>query len=351
MTLPFGLPCDGTSNHNPQDEHPLSRPVRHNLSSIMDQPKKCVKTRILVVSDTHGQAFNPPLNPDHIDVVVHCGDFTQHSKLSEMKMALQLLDNIDSTLKLIIPGNHDFSLDPPIFKEKIDEARRLTDDLDDGLVQAAYGKCGDAKDLFQSARERGIYLLTEGTYHFALKNGASLKVYASPYTPCPSGEQPTWGFQYSDGHEFDIEQGTELVLTHGPPRGIFDMSPEKRRLGCSDLFSAVARARPKVHCFGHVHNGWGAKVARWREIMSEHPSHFTDIDHGKSNTIQTLATLRSQERQRDVNFFCHATYSRSELGQRTGMETLFINAAVQGEHGLDRPPWIVEVDLQCVSQN
>lgn len=308
-----------------------------------------VKTRLLVVSDTHGQQFNPPLNTTDIDVVVHCGDLTQHSKLMEMKMALKLLDDIDCSLKLIIPGNHDFCLDPPVFKEKIDEARRITDDLDDDLVRDEYGECGDAAKLFERARDRGIYLLTEGTHHFTLNNGANLKVYASPYTPCPMGEQPTWAFQYSGSHKFDIEEGTDLVVTHGPPRGIFDLSPEKRRLGCPELFSAVARAKPKVHCFGHVHNSWGAKMAAWREHISEHPSHFSDIDHGKSCTLQTLATVQNPENKRDASLVCYATYSSPEAVQREGMETLFINAAVQGDHGLDQLPWVVDIDLQRVS--
>lgn len=313
----------------------------------MESPRATkVNTRLLVLSDTHGQLFDPPLEITGVDLVVHCGDLTQHSKMSEMKTTLQLLDVIDAPLKLVIPGNHDFSFDTPVFKEKIAEAKRLGEGVNDGLVEAEYGKCGQAKELFDQARESGIYLLDEGTHHFTLENGAGLKVYASPYTPCPPGEEPTWGFQYRDGHGFAIEEGTDVVITHGPPHGIFDMSAQKTRLGCSDLFASVARAKPKLHCFGHVHNGWGAKMAAWREKMSETPSHFSDIDHGKSITIQTLAALKGGESNEETVRLCTARYRESGMGQKEGPKTLFVNAAAQGGGGLDQPPWIVDVDLQ-----
>lgn len=274
-------------------------------------------------------------------MVIHCGDFTQHSKLSEIITALELLDGIDAGLKLIIPGNHDFSFDTPIFREKIKEAQRLGN-IEDDLVQAEYGGRNDATELFRQAKQRGIHLLEEGTHHFKLENGAGLKVYASPYTPCPPGEEPTWGFQYHNNHTFDIEEGTDVAITHGPPHGIFDMS-NQIRIGCPDLFGAVAKAKPKVHCFGHVHGGWGAKAAMWRERISQRPSHFSDIDHGKSSTIRTLTSLKRESRKK-TDQFCLTQYSQTDLGKKT----LFINAAVQGEHGgeLDQLPWVVDVDLQ-----
>ncbi|MBE3042375.1 hypothetical protein IMZ48_07295, partial [Candidatus Bathyarchaeota archaeon] len=183
-----------------------------------------------------------------------------------------------------------------------------------------------------------------GTHHFTLDNGARLKVYASPYTPCPPREEPTWDFQYRDGHDFAIEEGTDVVITHGPPRGIFDMSPQKARLGCPDLFASVARVKPKVHCFGHVHDGWGAKMAAWREKTSEKPTHFSDIDHEKSTTIHTLETLKRGEGNQETSRYCTARHCEDP---KEGAKTLFVNAAAQGENGLDKMPWVLDVDLLC----
>jgi Icc-related predicted phosphoesterase len=53
------------------------------------------------------------------------------------------------------------------------------------------------------------------------------------------------------------------------------MTADKQRAGCGDLFAAVARARPRVHCFGHFHEGWGAKKVAWRGAeASEKPESF-----------------------------------------------------------------------------
>lgn len=121
------------------------------------------------------------------------------------------------------------------------------------------------------------------------------------------------------------------------------MDAEKIRQGCPALFAAVARARPKVHCFGHIHNGWGAKTVAWRETVSENPSHFSDIDHERSAPIHSLATLRKRQQDGEREKICQASYENSGSEKRT----LFVNAAAQGKEGLDQPPWIVDIDLQA----
>lgn len=60
----------------------------------------------------------------------------------------------------------------------------------------------------------------------------------------------------------------------------------------SNLFGAIARARPRLHCFGHIHDGWGAKMVTWRERLTEKPSHFTDIDNDRSTTIEKLSGIK-----------------------------------------------------------
>ncbi|POR38481.1 Uncharacterized protein TPAR_01335 [Tolypocladium paradoxum] len=257
------------------------------------QPPGLIKTRFLILSDTHGQQFDPPNYS--VDVVSHCGDLTEHSKIDEYLTTIRLLGEIDAPLKLVIPGNHDFTLDPPIFKQKLQEAERVAGEpLNTDLVKQEFGDYGESRALFalQYARERGVTLLDEGTHTFSLANGAKLKIYASPFTPS-NHDSSDWAFQYRDSHNFEIEAGTDIAITHGPPRGIMDVTREKKRIGCPNLFAAIARAQPRVHCFGHVHDGWGAKVVAWRPQISEHPSHFNDIDNGKSVVIESLAKLNS----------------------------------------------------------
>ena len=316
-----------------------------------------VRTRFYILSDTHGIEFEKEERYSrHADVAIHCGDLTEESELEEYRATLRLLMEIDAPLKLVIAGNHDFTLDEPVFKEKVAQARPP---LDAHLVRKVYGEYGEAKQLLEDARSAGIIFLDEGTHRFTLENGAILNVYASPYTPSLGD----WGFQYhpSRGHEFDVLNGVDLVMTHGPPKGIMDYTESKQRAGCPDLFEAIARARPRMHCFGHIHEGWGARLVTWRKRLTEKPSHLTDIDNEKSTTIEKLSgfthskfdtTESCEEKSRNERHHrqqgCYATThcTGDAIPLEHGAQTLFINAAVQGTE--EKPlqlPWLVDLEL------
>jgi hypothetical protein len=58
-----------------------------------------------------------------------------------------------------------------------------------------------------------------------------------------------------------IPQGTDVLITHGPPQGVFDGGT-----GCKHLMDAVQDIKPSIHCFGHFHN-CGGKSAENRQYM------------------------------------------------------------------------------------
>ncbi|KAK1625120.1 Metallo-dependent phosphatase-like protein [Colletotrichum phormii] len=301
------------------------------------------QTRFLIISDTHGHIFPPetmPLIP--VDVLIHCGDLTHHSKMDEYRQTLIMLKAFKAPLTLVIAGNHDFFLDTVAFKAKIEEANRI------------YAPAPPR------GRSKGILLLDEGTHELTLVNGARLKVYAGPYTPSSSSSE-RWGFSYneSEGHVFDIKTDTDIVITHGPPRGIMDMSADQKRIGCSDLFVAIAKSQPRLHCFGHVHGGWGAKNVAWRPQISDKPSHFGDIDHGKSEVVDNLATLGGTQFESEEDKItregkleryrwqrcCSAGYLRADMSSSEPKSTMFVNAALEANGELQRFPWIIDIDL------
>ncbi|TKA62835.1 hypothetical protein B0A55_09160 [Friedmanniomyces simplex] len=311
--------------------------------------QKDIATRFLVLSDTHGRTMQLPT--DAVDVAIHCGDLTEDSKLDEFKASLDLLRRINAPLKLVIAGNHDFTLDLPVFKKKLAE---IPPPVDDAVVKREYGDFGEARDLLEQATDAGIVLLDEGTHSFGLANGAKLTVYASPYTP----SQSDWGFSYDpqqEEHDWSIDTAVDVVITHGPPHGVLDYTHARKRAGSPSLFAAVARARPRMHCFGHIHEGWGAKQVTWRESTSEMPSHFTDIDNDASALIESLSTIQPKRcdsvedvagkdaklRQLEQQHYCAASPSLQH-----GHGTLFVNAAMKGddEHS-QQLPWIVNVPL------
>ncbi|KAH7157948.1 Metallo-dependent phosphatase-like protein [Dactylonectria estremocensis] len=327
----------------------MSRPTTQELSRI--------KTRLLILSDTHGLGFPEDMQSrPSADVAIHCGDLTEHSKLDGFQETFKMMRDIDAPLKLVIAGNHDFSLDIPVFKQKITEAEFISRESLTENVQKEFGKYGAAGKILHQVKDDGIIFLGEGSHTFQLQNGSTLKVYASPYTPSAGGE---WGFQYRDGHNFDIEKGTDIVITHGPPHGIMDMS-NKKRIGCPDLFAAVAKAQPKVHCFGHVHSGWGAKLATWRPHISDKPSHFSDIDNGKSKVLESVASLQGSSfesaedkkaRQQKLQRYqsqgsCNTSHCRDDEDPIQPGQTLFVNAAIKSDDGLSQLPWLVDIDLE-----
>lgn len=294
-----------------------------------------------------------------VDVAIHCGDLTQHSKLNEFRSAVHLVEKINAPIKIVIAGNHDFSLDTPVFKQKISEANRLASEpLDNDLVKREFGNYGAAREILLQPRDKDIVFLDEGSHQFYLQNGALLNIYASPYTPSTISASE-WGFQYSGVHDFNISSGIDIVVTHGPPHGIMDISTEKKRIGCPQLFAAVAKAQPRIHCFGHAHDGWGAKLVTWRSQISDTPSHFTDIDNDKSYVIKNVLSLKeskfeskeeSKAREEKVSAHrlrghCEAGHSGDNMAYLGNGQTLFVNAAVKGHNSLDQLPWVVDIEL------
>jgi len=51
-----------------------------------------------------------------------------------------------------------------------------------------------------------------------------------------------------------IPTDTDILITHCPPNGIFDMEHDGTHTGCSDLLDEIQkRIKPKYHIFGHNH--------------------------------------------------------------------------------------------------
>ncbi|KAJ9149594.1 Metallo-dependent phosphatase [Coniochaeta hoffmannii] len=313
-----------------------------------------IKTRFYVVSDTHGKDLITPTFP--VDVAIHCGDLTDESKIDEFRLSVDMLKSINAPLKLVIAGNHDFTLDTPLYQKKAAQAISASS-IEPELIKKEYGDFGEARQLFSESDN--ILFLDEGVHHCPLQNGANLTVYASPYTPSLGDG----GFQFNreDGHKYAINNNVDVVITHGPPRGVLDLARYKRG-GCEYLFAAVARARSRLHCFGHIHEGWGAKLVAWRGgEATEFPSHFTDIDNGSSTLVESLATLHpgrldtgwtAGDKKREFERLVRQGYTGTshcaddQAPLISGRHTLFVNAAVESlENDGIQLPWIVVIDL------
>lgn len=266
--------------------------------------------RCLVLSDTHDLEDAFPESAPNVDIILHCGDMTQIGGLSNYRRALQQIQtlkaNANAELALVIAGNHDVSLDPKWWADNLD-------DEDDDPEEPA-----KAKKLFEQAND--VKLLDEGIHKFTLKDGRSFTLFASPFTPEFGG----YAFSYppEDDHfntgASTIPDDVDIVMTHGPPSApstetanyLLDLGHEGQHCGCPKLFKAIKRTKPGLHCFGHIHEGYGAQQLSREE--------------GSFGELQKDGTVKAAR----------------------GDGTLLVNAAIQ-THGEtpNNKPWVVELGL------
>ncbi len=176
--------------------------------------------KLVVLSDTHGRHKTIDI-PDG-DVLIHAGDFSVwFGTLEELAEFNDFLAQLPHVHKIVVAGNHDFP-----FERENAEARAI-------LTHAHY--------LQDEALE------IEG-----------VKFYGSPWQPeflnlafnLPRGEplRRKWDMIPSD---------TDVLITHGPPHGIGDRTFDGLHVGCEELLARVQEIKPRVHVFGHIHEGRG----------------------------------------------------------------------------------------------
>lgn len=321
-----------------------------------------VKTRILIMSDTHttklapedrdDQPFREPL--PEADVLLHCGDLTMVGHLEEYEQAIDMLGKIDAELKLVVAGNHDISLDAEYYSEsgKTMHANYHRPDL----AQEALRMWKGPQSL---AHRAGIIYLEEGLHTFRLKSGAVFTLYASPYQPwfC------NWAFPYehdedrynprdacSSGAKSIVQnpipdhesQPIDILMTHGPPLGRLDKTAHGN-VGCPHLLKALTRSRPRLHCFGHIHEGWGAERVSWKP----------------GTTFDRQQNRREGDYMLDVNnvpvdrkTVCDARCAYVDISDsglqplRRGEESLLVNASIMDlRYRPSNAPWLVDMEL------
>ena len=210
--------------------------------------------RLVLLSDTHG--YHDQLRVPDGDVLVHAGDFCTSGKEAQARAFARWLARQPHPHKVVIAGNHDRCLE-----------------IDIGL--------GDR--LFQGA----TYLLDrEATV-------AGLRFYGSPWQP----EFLSWAFNLPRGEPLravwsKIPAGNDVLITHGAPFGILDRTYAGMWVGCEELRTAIDRVRPRLHVFGHIHEGAGTHVEDGILFANasictlgydpEHPAIVVDVPHERT---------------------------------------------------------------------
>jgi hypothetical protein len=135
-------------------------------------------------------------------------------------------------------------------------------------------------------------------------------------------------------------------MTHGPPHGHLDETNRDVRVGCPHLLRAVSRARPRLHCFGHIHEGWGAERVRWEE-RGEAEAGYAEGEWKITGVAQCDVEWEETLRERAA---CVDVGSESGVPLEWGRETLFVNASVMTRrYRPQQAPWRVDLELPLVA--
>ena len=163
--------------------------------------------------------------PD-VDMVIHCGDESNNGNAwfneSESREFFSWYAALPIPNKVFVPGNHSTA-------------------IEQGLVRA--------RDY--------------PTVHFLIHEQlewSGLKLFGSPYTP----KFFDWAYM-KDRSELDavwasIPNDIDILMTHGPPKGILDVtrdmdSRQPIHVGSKSLRTHVeTRIKPIYHAFGHIHD-------------------------------------------------------------------------------------------------
>lgn len=199
-------------------------------------------------SDTH--TFHNLLSPpDGIDIAIFSGDCSNPRdpfiNMHEVVDFMEWFAELDVKHKVFVAGNHDTSIE-----------KKLIHHWD--------------------FNDRGIHYLENFS-----KEVAGLKIFGSPYTPTFG---VGWAFN-KDRVKLErlwrelIEPDVDIVVTHGPPKGVLDLSYNQNRdleqCGDRSLMNRIVEVNPKLSLFGHIHNH--------KDLMNQGTARLNGVDTLFSN--------------------------------------------------------------------
>jgi len=176
-------------------------------------------------SDTH--TFHDMMKVPKADIAIFSGDCSNPRESLpnsiEVLKFLKWFGSLDIEYKIFVAGNHDTSIERKIITQ--------WDFIDNNIIHL----------WDQQAVIEGI------------------KIYGSPYTPTFG---TGWAFNKDRGNIYkvwnNIPDNADIVVTHGPPKGILDLSYNRDNAleFCGDLAlkKRLKIIQPKLVCFGHIHN-------------------------------------------------------------------------------------------------
>ena len=183
------------------------------------------KLKVLSISDTHGNHHLLNKDWEQYDIIIHAGDAANSRDVgfnaNEMLSFLDWYESLPTKYKIFVPGNHDTSV--------------------------------ERGNLIDWSKYPSVILLDHKPIEIE-----GINFFGSPYTPTFHD----WAYNIKRSkisiYWQDIPPNTDILITHGPPKGILDLTinQDKSLELCGDksLLNRVLTINPLVHIFGHLHN-------------------------------------------------------------------------------------------------
>jgi Icc-related predicted phosphoesterase len=181
-----------------------------------------------VISDLHG--FYPKL--EGVDLLIVAGDLTARDEIKEYMAFHEWVRKQEYKKVILIAGNHDNKIQDGFFN--LDIKRNVTKEW------------------------LGFEYLCDSGTEFE-----GLKIWGSPWTKTFPGMNPHCkAFTCDTEEELAIKfslipEDTDILITHGPPRGILDCNKYGFNCGSTSLFEKSRKLKNlKLFCFGHIHEAY-----------------------------------------------------------------------------------------------
>ena len=184
--------------------------------------------------------------PCDIDLLIHAGDMSMMGTETEIEQFLKWYSSLRAKYKVLIAGNHDFLF----------EKQRMI-----------------AKDLLAKYPDI-IYLETEEVVI------EGIKIYGEPRQPWFH----SWAFNVERGEAIKrywdaIPEDVNILVTHGPPKGILDMTMSGENVGCEDLLYRLPYLEQlKLVVFGHIHEHAGCELING--VIGKRLSDWVKVHYG-----------------------------------------------------------------------
>ncbi|KAF7348578.1 Metallophos domain-containing protein [Mycena venus] len=266
----------------------------------LPKPASSTWTRFVLLSDTHTQIF--PGVPDG-DVLLHSGDLTRRGTFRDLRRTMEWLYALPHPAKIIIAGNRDFALD----REWYDANWTYTGRLDRDAVWEPPDPISELLTGPRAVAANIVYLRDE-EYKFRTRpGGREWTVYGSPQSPNFGARVRAFGYDASDAEAVvSAFPQTDILLTHGPPYNLLDLTTKDANAGCPALAARLAELRPRLHVFGHIHEARGAYVHLWARpdadaLGAQNASQMDDAQNGFVQDAEVEETVPEGEQTVFVN--------------------------------------------------